>query len=362
MRKQNETCRRLARKPFGELLEAMVRDPALLIWLDAPANRKGHPNENLARELMELFTPGHRPLQRVRREGDRPRPDRLDGHRRRVPRGRRAARRRRQDRSSASRAGGTERTSSASCSNHPSTAHRLAWRLCDVFMGEGAVGKADLDALADGLAVASARHRLGGRDGAAIPGLLRRAEHPARESLGPVEYIVGAVRVSGAARPAARARWCWPTGRHGLGQDLFNPPNVGGWPGGRSWLSARSLIGRANFAAALVEGRGVGRDVPLDPIALARRYGRGRDDADAVRFCAELLTGHRAGEDRPLERLGQSPGTRSKAWDREPPAARRRPAHRRPGVAARLIVSRSPLESTRKELPCSRDAISSRRR
>ena len=37
---------------------AAVRDPALLIWLDAPANRKGHPNENLARELMELFTLG----------------------------------------------------------------------------------------------------------------------------------------------------------------------------------------------------------------------------------------------------------------------------------------------------------------
>ena len=58
MRRQNETFRRLARKPFGELLEAVAHDPALLIWLDAPANRKGHPNENLARELMELFTLG----------------------------------------------------------------------------------------------------------------------------------------------------------------------------------------------------------------------------------------------------------------------------------------------------------------
>ena len=47
-----------ARAPFGELLNALVRDPALLVWLDAPANRKGHPNENLARELMELFTIG----------------------------------------------------------------------------------------------------------------------------------------------------------------------------------------------------------------------------------------------------------------------------------------------------------------
>src|SRR5437899_1849838 len=35
-----------------------VREPALLVYLDAPANRKSHPNENLARESMELFTLG----------------------------------------------------------------------------------------------------------------------------------------------------------------------------------------------------------------------------------------------------------------------------------------------------------------
>src|SRR4051812_23540336 len=58
MRRQNDLFRRLGRGPFGELLRAVVRDPALLVWLDAPRNRKGHPNENLARELMELFTLG----------------------------------------------------------------------------------------------------------------------------------------------------------------------------------------------------------------------------------------------------------------------------------------------------------------
>ena len=58
MRRQNETLRSLCRGPFGRLLHAMLRDPALLIWLDAPENTKGHPNENLARELMELFTLG----------------------------------------------------------------------------------------------------------------------------------------------------------------------------------------------------------------------------------------------------------------------------------------------------------------
>src|SRR5436309_4226526 len=58
MVRQNETFRRLARGPFGELVKASLHEPALLVWLDAPANRKGHPNENLARETMELFTLG----------------------------------------------------------------------------------------------------------------------------------------------------------------------------------------------------------------------------------------------------------------------------------------------------------------
>src|SRR5262249_4672281 len=58
MRRQNEILRKHARGPFGDLLRAVVKDPAMLVWLDAPENRKGHVNENLARELMELFTLG----------------------------------------------------------------------------------------------------------------------------------------------------------------------------------------------------------------------------------------------------------------------------------------------------------------
>src|SRR5262245_57800028 len=58
MRRQNDLFRKHGRAPFAELLNAAVRDPALMVFLDAPANRKGHANENLARELMELFTLG----------------------------------------------------------------------------------------------------------------------------------------------------------------------------------------------------------------------------------------------------------------------------------------------------------------
>ena len=43
---------------FGVLLKAMLRDPALIVWLDGERNTRQAPNENLARELMELFTLG----------------------------------------------------------------------------------------------------------------------------------------------------------------------------------------------------------------------------------------------------------------------------------------------------------------
>lgn len=55
---QNELFRQHAMGNFATLLHAIVEDPAMLIYLDNRANRKGHPNENFARELLELFTMG----------------------------------------------------------------------------------------------------------------------------------------------------------------------------------------------------------------------------------------------------------------------------------------------------------------
>ncbi len=314
MRRQNETLRRLARKPFGELLAAMVRDPALLIWLDAPANRKGHPNENLARELMELFTLGVGHFQ----ESDVKETARAltgwtvgDGEFRETPT--------RHDDGSKTILGRSGKLGGADVVrillDNPATADRLAWRLCDLLMGEGAVGKPERTALAEGLR----SHDLD--IGWAVATILRSraffaASNIRNRVLSPVEFIVGTVRglelIEMPPSTLVLADW---SGR--LGQDLFNPPNVGGWPGGRTWLSARSLIGRANFATALVEGRGVGRDTPLDPIALARHHGRGHDGPEAIRFCAELLLGI-VPDARWLDRLGASLGVKAKAdWNED---------------------------------------------
>src|SRR5262245_34993876 len=55
---QNETLRRGALGPFAELLSAVVVDPAMLVWLDGAGSKKAKPNENFAREFLELFTLG----------------------------------------------------------------------------------------------------------------------------------------------------------------------------------------------------------------------------------------------------------------------------------------------------------------
>ena len=58
MLRQNQLFRRIGLGSFRELLIEVTRDPAMLLWLSGVDNEKGAPNENYARELMELFTLG----------------------------------------------------------------------------------------------------------------------------------------------------------------------------------------------------------------------------------------------------------------------------------------------------------------
>ena len=73
-----------------------------------------------------------------------------------------------------------------------------------------------------------------------------------------------------------------------LGQDLFNPPNVSGWPEGRPWLTGKSIIARTKFAAALVDGRSIGLPAPTDATAMARAQGR-TTSVDAIADAASTL-------------------------------------------------------------------------
>jgi uncharacterized protein (DUF1800 family) len=288
MHRQNEQFRELARAPFGRLLNAAVRSPALLVWLDASVNRKGHPNENLARELLELFTLG---IGSYTEEDIKEAARTLTGWS--VVEGEFGELEAAHDDGAKTVLGRTGRWKGGDLVGmlleHPATSRRLAWRIGDGFLGENAPEGAAIDTLAAGLR----EHDLD--IGWAVGTVLRSRAFFADARVGsrlpgPIELLVSSVRAlelfSDPPSTLVLADWAAR-----LGQNLFYPPNVGGWPGGRAWITTQAVIARANFAAALIAGKVVGRRQPFDAYALARRHGRGRDLDDLTAFFAELLTG-----------------------------------------------------------------------
>jgi uncharacterized protein (DUF1800 family) len=241
MQQQNALFRKHGRGPFGELLRAVVHDPALLAWLDAPANRKDQPNENLGRELMELFTLGigHYTEADVK-------------HAARALTGWTVVNDRFLEDATQHDPGVKTILGRKGAWNgddlvrllleNPATARRLAWRLCDWLMGEGSVTGDGLDALAAGLR----NHDLD--IGWAVETVLRSDVFFAKKNLGsrvlgPVEYVIGVARALECFDPPpcslVLAEWAAR-----LGQDLFYPPNVGGWPGaGRGSQPRPSSVG-----------------------------------------------------------------------------------------------------------------------
>jgi uncharacterized protein (DUF1800 family) len=171
----------------------------------------------------------------------------------------------------------------------PATARRIATKICRLFFGETALAPEGVTELATALS----DH---GMDiGWAVGTILKSRAFFADANLGmrvlgPVEYVVGSARSLELFDPApstlALADW---SAR--IGQDLFEPPNVGGWPGGRTWIHTRGLVARANYAAALVDGTNAGRPLTYDPTVLPRKYGFGSDTDLVLTFHHRLFFG-----------------------------------------------------------------------
>jgi uncharacterized protein (DUF1800 family) len=286
MHEQNELFRKHARGRFGELLTAVVKHPAMLIWLDADSNRRGQPNENLARELLELFTLG---IGNYTETDVREAARALTGWT--VANGKPQFVAERHDDGEKEILGRRERFTGdellQQLLDHPATARRIAWRICSMFFGEGVVSDDAHAELAAGLQ--EQELSIDWAVGTVLRSQLFFSTSNLRTRvLGPVEYVVGALHALGLCQPPAStlllADW---TAR--IGQDLFNPPNVGGWLEGRTWLTSRGILARANFAAALVERRlWTASHGPNLATAVPQQDG----DVDAtVRRLAELLWG-----------------------------------------------------------------------
>jgi uncharacterized protein (DUF1800 family) len=288
MRGQNDLFRRHARGPFAELLAAVVKHPAMLVWLDADSNRSGHPNENLARELMELFTLG---IGNYTESDVKEAARALTGWT--VAEGRlqfRASRHDDGEKTVLGRRGQLDGDDLIQqLLHHPSTARRLAWRLCQAFLGEGAIDEPALAELAEGLR--SRQLHIGW----AVETVLRSERFFSERNLrtrvvGPVEYVIGALRALELCEspPSTLTVAEWMAR---MGQDLFYPPNVGGWNEGRAWLTSRSIVARANFASALVEGRLWRPEHQPNLQELPQRYAGASKLQDVTAWFARLLWG-----------------------------------------------------------------------
>ena len=259
MLEQNNLLRQNARSDFGSLLAAVVKHPAMLVWLDADANRKGRANENLSRELMELFTLG---IGNYSEQDVKAAAKALTGWT--VTRDRFENRVGRHDDSELALLGLQKKFNGDELlemlTHNPATARRIAWRICDTFMGEDVVGEKALSELAKGLS--NKAMDIGWAVETVLRSKLFFSESNLRSRvISPVESVVGTLRALqlNDPPPGTITLADWVTK---MGQDLFYPPNVSGWNGGRSWLGTRTIVARANFANALAMG---GLNHPAQP-------------------------------------------------------------------------------------------------
>lgn len=277
MAAQNNLLRREALGNFRELLLGMTSDVAMLIWLDGNMNRKRHANENFAREVMELFSLG---------EGNYTEQDIVEAARAftgwHVRNGEFWFNKLQHDYDSKTVLGQTGNFNGEDvidiCLAQEACPRFLALKLLRGFVTERPSEEQILQ-LAARIAAHDYQMRPVLRElfgsqmffAADVPGSLIKS---------PLELVLGACRtVSEQPNLQELARI---TGD--LGQDIFEPPTVKGWEGGRLWINSATMLQRANFAGELTSGNRLAA-LNEDP-ALA---GPVQGPADLVKNYTELL-------------------------------------------------------------------------
>jgi uncharacterized protein (DUF1800 family) len=244
MAAQNDLIRTHALGDFKALLANMARDVAMLLWLDGNANRLRSPNENFAREVMELFTLGvgnytEKDIQEAARAftGWHVRNEQFWFNRLQHDEG---------GKSVLGKSGNFDGDDILKlCLAQEACPRFLALKLLREFVTPSP----------DEAAIAALAESIRTHDYQMTP-VLRELfgselffSVPARHSIikSPVQFVLGTYRAL-EVRPNLKA-----TAQiiASLGQDLFQPPTVKGWEGGRLWITSASLLQRANFAATL---------------------------------------------------------------------------------------------------------------
>ena len=303
VRGQLELFRQFALGNFRDLLVEIAKDPAMLVWLDGRLNIRARPQENFARELMELFTfgVGHfaesdvYAAARVFTGWNLSRPgDPLNPATRYV-----FAYNAGQHDTDAKEftfaiyANGS-RTIPARASSqgmqdgldlidalarHPETARRLVRKLHAFFVSETVEpSSAFVTKLADIYLKNNTDIRPVMRELLRSPEFLVSANHFSRYSW-PVEFVVRALKEVGHVGFSVDSAL---TPLTNMGQQLFEPPDVNGWDPGPGWFSTGSMLARMNFAAQLATNQRVNlRD---------QARGHGATPESLMQFALDRLT------------------------------------------------------------------------
>jgi uncharacterized protein (DUF1800 family) len=287
---QIELFRQYALGNFRDLLLQVAQDPAMLIWLDGKSNTKGKPQENFGREIMELFTVGVDNYVETDvyaaarvftgwnlRGSDNYQQDDFNAYQEFVYKAE-------EHETSAKTfsfpifSDGSKTIPARSISAgmqdgfdlitalavHPETGRRLARKFWNLFVSE-----------------------IQAPDPTFVENVAGVYRQNATEIRPVVRYIL---KSSWFNDPSVRfARYSWPaefvarsikevgwqnysldavrSPMAAMGQQLFEPPNVGGWPVGANWFSTSTMLARANFAAGLAGNQKAFLAVTLAPDA-----------------------------------------------------------------------------------------------
>lgn len=304
--RQNELFRRHALGNFRELTGKVLLDPAMLLYLDGQNSKRGKPNENFAREILELFTLGEGSYsEQDIRETARA----LTGYQVARETGTAFHRRRLWDPSEKTIFGKTGDFAAEDVLSlifaRPQAASFIVRKLWEYFVAENPP-----EAIITPLAAAFRA------SGFAIAPLLRgiflSREFYAPEIIrsrikSPVEYLAALLKqLEISDPPTAFVR----TGQDQLGQILFTPPNVAGWDWGKAWINTNTLLTRYNLAGYITKGT----DTPLPGTGKNRMRpgkpaaGNGWKGPDYAKIAPRLLRKNPAElVDRLVSRFFQAP-------------------------------------------------------
>jgi uncharacterized protein (DUF1800 family) len=278
---QNETLRRNSAGNWRKMLKDISKDPAMVIWLDNVSNRVKGPNENYARELMELFSLGEgNYTERDIKESARA----FTGYS--VDRDTQefVFREKLHDKGTKhffNRVGNFDGDDIVDIIlARPQAPRFIAKKIWEFFCYQG-----PSDSLVDGLAglLKSSNYEFRPLFKEIFTSEEFYSDRAVRKQIkSPIQWLVGSVlALQAELMPMRMINGVMRL----LGQEVFEPPNVKGWDGGAAWITTASLLTRYNLANVMING--VIPDEMINAAAGRKNIAKKNDKKDGGEMMAE---------------------------------------------------------------------------